>query len=55
MSDELVKGNPTLFIANPFLNVSQDDISRKIGEFYNGNIVFIHSDTAGKESADKIF
>jgi LysM repeat protein len=49
MSDELVKGNPTLFIANPFINVSQDDIARKVGEYYNGNIVFIHTDTAGTD------
>ncbi len=55
MSNELVRGNPTLFIANPFLNVSQDDITKKVGEYYDGNIVFIHTDTSGTDSEIKDF
>ena len=55
MSDELVKGNPTLFIANPFIEVSQDDIARKVGEYFDGNIVFIHTDTAGTDPQVKEF
>jgi len=47
MSNELVMGNPTLFIANPFLHVSQENIAKKVAEYYDGNLVFVHADTAG--------
>jgi LysM repeat protein len=42
-----LKDNPNLFIANASLEVSQNMISRKAGEYFDNNFVFIHSDTAG--------
>jgi hypothetical protein len=39
--------HPLLFMANASLEVAQDIISRKVSEYYEGNFVFIHTDTAG--------
>lgn len=55
LSNELVKGNSTLFIANPFLDVSQKNIAEKVAEYYDGNLVFVHSDTAGIDTDVKKF
>jgi LysM repeat protein len=41
--------NPTLFIANSTLEIAQNAISRKAGEFFDNNIVFIHADTIGTD------
>jgi LysM repeat protein len=52
--------NPNLFIANASLEVAQNVLSRKVGEYFDNNFVFIHTDTAGidqdvKNFKDKIF
>jgi LysM repeat protein len=39
--------NPTLFMANPSLEVNQMTIAKKISEYYDHNFVFIHSDDTG--------
>jgi LysM repeat protein len=48
-SNSVLQGNPSLFMANASLEVAQKTIARKIGEFYDRNIVFIHDDTAGSD------
>ncbi len=37
--------NPTLFLASSSLEVAQNAIARKVGEYYNSNMVLIHSDS----------
>lgn len=41
--------NPTLFMAISSLEIAQKALAKKIGEYYDHNIVFIHSDTTGKD------
>jgi LysM repeat protein len=47
--------NPNLFIANTSIDVAQNAISKKIGEYYADNFVFIHTDTAGVDPDVKNF
>jgi hypothetical protein len=47
--------NPTLFMAGASLEVSQRALAKKIGEYYDHNIVFIHSDTLGTDEDVKRF
>jgi len=42
----LVK-NPTLFMASSSLEIAQKALAKKISEYYDHNIVFIHDDTTG--------
>jgi len=44
----LVK-NPTLFMASSSLEIAQKALAKKISEFYDHNIVFIHADTTGAD------
>jgi ABC-type branched-subunit amino acid transport system substrate-binding protein len=37
--------NPTLFMASSSLEVAQNAIARKIADFYNSNLILIHSDS----------
>ena len=41
--------NPTLFMASSSLEIAQKALAKKIGEYYDHNIVFIHSDTTGND------
>jgi len=45
-SNAALNNNPYLFMANPSLDVAQEIIAKRIKEFSNDNLVFIHSDTA---------
>jgi len=47
MNDSALVGNPLLFVANASLEVAQNAIAKKVSEYYDNNIVFIHNDTAG--------
>ena len=47
--------NPYLFMANASLEVSQKALSKKIGEYYDNNIVFIHADTLSVDEDVKRF
>lgn len=40
-------GNPTLFMASSSLEIAQKALAKKISEYYDHNIVFIHTDTTG--------
>jgi len=39
--------NPTLFMASSSLEIAQKALAKKISEYYDHNIVFIHADTSG--------
>jgi|WetSurMetagenome_2_1015567.scaffolds.fasta_scaffold00002_183 LysM repeat protein len=59
-SNSALKDNPNLFMANASLDVAQNAIAKKTGEYFDNNIVFIHADTAGidldvKNFKQKIF
>ena len=47
--------NPGLFIANASLEVAQNRLAKKLGEYYDKNIVFIHTDSAGVDPDVKSF
>jgi LysM repeat protein len=47
INNSALANNPTLFMANSSLEVSQKIISKKISEYYNYNFVFIHTDSSG--------
>jgi len=47
--------NPTLFLAGSSLEVSQRALAKKIAEYYDHNIVFIHADTLGIDDDVKRF
>jgi LysM repeat protein len=47
--------NPTLFMAGASLEVSQRALAKKIAEYYDHNIVFIHADTLGIDDDVKRF
>jgi LysM repeat protein/ABC-type branched-subunit amino acid transport system substrate-binding protein len=47
--------NPTLFMTSSSLEIAQKALAKKIGEYYDNNIVFIHSDTLGNDNDVKRF
>ncbi len=49
LNNFVLANNPTLFMTSSSLEVAQKALSEKISEYYDRNIVFIHSDTAGKD------
>jgi LysM repeat protein len=58
--NSVLVNSPTLFMANASLEVAQNVLSKKVGEYFDNNIVFIHNDTAGidpdvKNFKEKIF
>jgi LysM repeat protein len=46
-NNQILSGNPQIFIANSTLEVVQNAIAKKTSDYYDHNFVFIHSDTAG--------
>jgi LysM repeat protein len=44
-NNSVLENNPFLFMASSTLEVAQDAIARKISDYYNNNIVLIHSST----------
>lgn len=46
-NNSVLINNPELFMANPSLEVAQNAIAKKAGEYFDDNFVFIHTDTAG--------
>jgi len=47
INNSALLNNPTLFMANSSLEIAQRALAKKISEYYDHNIVFIHSDTSG--------
>jgi LysM repeat protein len=54
-NSSVLNGNPTLFMANSSLEVAQKALAKKISEFADKNIVFIHSDSLGVDEDVKRF
>jgi hypothetical protein len=54
-NNSILINNPNLFMANASLEVAQKAIAKKVGEYYDKNFVFIHSDTAGVDTDVKNF
>lgn len=47
LNNSALTGNPDLFIANASLEVAQNRLARKMGEYSDNNFVFVHTDSAG--------
>jgi LysM domain./Receptor family ligand binding region. len=47
--------NPTLFMASSSLEIVQKALAKKISEYYDNNIVFIHADSMGVDEDVKRF
>ncbi|MCX6321232.1 MAG: LysM peptidoglycan-binding domain-containing protein [Bacteroidia bacterium] len=55
INNSALSGNPTLFIAGSSLEIAQKALAKKISEYYDNNIVFIHSDITGIDEDVKRF
>jgi hypothetical protein len=55
INNSALSGNPTLFMAGSSLEIAQETLSKKISEYYDHNIVFIHSGTSGVDEDVKRF
>ena len=47
--------NPTVFMTSSSLEIAQKALAKKIGEYYDNNIIFIHADTLGVDDDVKRF
>jgi LysM repeat protein len=47
--------NPTLFMASSSLEIAQKALAKKVSEYYDHNIVFIHADSLGVDEDVKRF
>jgi LysM repeat protein len=47
MNNSALINNPTLFMASSSLEIAQKALAKKISEYYDHNIVFIHADSLG--------
>jgi len=54
-NNSVLAKNPTLFMANSSLQIAQNALSKKISEYYNSNLVFIHADSTGTDVDVKRF
>jgi len=55
MNNSVLLNNPTLFMANSSLEIAQDALAKKISEYYNSNLVFIHTDSTKTDEDVKRF
>jgi LysM repeat protein len=55
MNNSALIKNPTLFMASSSLEIAQKALAKKIGEYYDHNIVFIHTDTLEADEDVKRF
>jgi hypothetical protein len=53
LNNKVLENNSTLFIANPSLEVAQEYIAKKSGEFSDDNIVLIHGDSVITEESSE--
>ena len=54
-NNSVLSGNPELFLASSSLEVAQQALARKFGEYPDHNFIFIHSDTLGIDEDVKRF
>ena len=55
MNNSALIKNPTLFMASSSLEIAQKALAKKIAEYYNNNIIFVHADTLGTDEDVKRF
>jgi LysM repeat protein len=55
MNNSALIKNPTLFMAGASIEVAQKALAKKISEYYDNNIVFVHTDTLGVDEDVKRF
>jgi LysM repeat protein/ABC-type branched-subunit amino acid transport system substrate-binding protein len=55
MNNSALIKNPTLFMTSSSLEIAQKALAKKIGENYDNNIIFIHTDTLGVDEDVKRF
>lgn len=55
MNNSALIKNPTLFMSSASLEIAQKALAKKIGEYSDHNIVFIHADTLGIDEDVKRF
>ena len=55
VNNSTLYNNPTLFMASPSLEVAQNTIARKMGDYFDHNFVFYHSDTTGTDQEVRNF
>jgi LysM repeat protein len=55
INNSVLSKNPTLFMSNSSLEVSQKALAKKISEYYDNNFVFIHTDSLGNDEDVKRF
>ncbi len=53
--NSVLSGNPGLYLASASLEVAQQAIAKKLGEYPDHNFIFIHSDTLGTDEDVKRF
>jgi hypothetical protein len=53
--NSVLTGNPDLFLAGSSLEVAQQTLAKKLGEYPDHNFIFIHSDTLGIDEDVKRF
>lgn len=49
LNNSVLSGNPGLFLPNSTLEVSQSALAKKVSEYYDKNLVFIHSDSTNTD------
>jgi LysM repeat protein/ABC-type branched-subunit amino acid transport system substrate-binding protein len=55
MNNSALINNPTLFMASSSLEIAQKALAKKVSEYYDHNIVFIHADSLGVDEDVKRF
>jgi hypothetical protein len=55
MNNSALVKNPTLYMASSSLEIAQKALAKKISEYYDYNIVFIHADSLGVDQDVKRF
>ncbi len=55
INNSALVNNPTLFMSGASLEIAQKALARKISEYYDHNIVFVHADSLGVDEDVKRF
>ncbi|HKK43636.1 MAG TPA: LysM peptidoglycan-binding domain-containing protein [Bacteroidales bacterium] len=55
MNNKVLTGNPTVFMPNSSLEVAQKVLARRISQYPNDNIIFIHTDSTGRDPDEARF
>lgn len=55
LDNSILSGNPELFLSSSSIVVAQEILAKKIGQYSDHNIIFVHSDTLGTDVDVKRF